>query len=234
MATLISALVTQVRTEVNEPTASFWTDAELLVYAIDGIKDLWKTVKLALGDHFFTVTEAVTMEASTALLANVPTDIAEIRLIEPKDLTTYPTLVFKPLPYNPPEFANARASSALDAKSAGLIYYAMTGAGGPVGAVGIYAAPLINAQMFLRVQYVPTVPALTAASNNPIPGESDVAVKAWMKAYALGRQNPEGILQPDAAWMAVYQEQRDGIAVTITPRQTQEVQTAEALFEAFW
>jgi hypothetical protein len=234
MATTLGTLRTEVRTEVNEPTASFWADAELLVYLIAGCKDLWRAVKDTLQDHFFTVSTAVTMEASTATLANVPTDIAEIRLIEPLDLNAYPSLVFQPRAYNHADFQNARASSAVDARSAGVIYYAITGAGGPVGAPTIYVAPLISAQLALRVMYVPNLGALTADSNNPIPGESDNAVKAWCKAYALGRQNPDGTIQPDAAWMTVYENEKDKILTAVTPRQTQETQVAEALFEGHW
>lgn len=234
MPTLLSTLRDQVRTEINEPTASFWTDAELLVYLIEGCKDLWRAAKDVLGDHFFTVSEAVTMDASTATLANVPADVAEVRLIEPRDLSSFPGLVFKPKPYNDPEFANARQNSAIDPRSTGLIYYAITGAGGPVGAPTIYVAPLISSQLAIRLMYVPNLGTLTAASNNPIPGESDLALKAWCKAYALGRQLPDGTIQPDAAWMTIYTDQRDRILTSITPRQTQEVQVAEALFEALW
>lgn len=235
MSTTITQLVAQVRTEINEPTANYWTDAELVIYAIDGIKDLWKAVKDTVQDHFFTIGSA-TMAANATSLTGVPTDIAEIRLIEPASPTTYPTLVFKPRKYNDPEFQNARSAPSVSPNSfAGVVYYAVTGAGAPVGAPTIYVAPPLSSDLAVSIMYVPTISATLATGDaNPIPGESNVAVKSWMKAYALGRQNPDGTFEPDAAWLQVYSNEKDKLIATLAPRQTQEPEVVDGLFEALW
>lgn len=235
MATTISSLITTARGLLNEPTASFWSDTtHLLPYATAGIKDLWKAVKDTLQDHFFTVSTAASVAASTSTLSNVPTDVAEIRMIEPSDLSTYPNLVFRPKKYNDPDFQNARAMGAQDPGNVGVVFYAVTGAGAPVGAPTIYIAPLLNSAITLRIMYVPTIGTLTTSSDNPVPGESDWAVVCWMMAYALGKQNLEGTLEPDAGWLALYEKEKEKLLTAITPRQTQEPEVAEAFFEPYW
>jgi hypothetical protein len=39
---------------------------------------------------------------------------------------------------------------------------------------------------------------------------------------------------PDPEWMAIYAAEKAHIIETIEPRQTQEPQIAEAMFEAWW
>lgn len=234
MATTIQTIIDRAREDFNEPTASFWTDAKLLNHAQNAIRDLWKAVKDVVQDHFFTVSTAASIAASTSTVSSVPTDIAEIRLIEPSDLTTYPNLVFRPLAYNHPDFQNARAMGAQDPGSVGCIFYAITGAGAPVGAPTIYIAPLISSAVTLRIMYVPTIGTLALGDNNPIPGESDHAVECWIVAHALGKQAADGTFQPDAGWLEKYEAEKARVVTAITPRQTQEPTFAEAVFEPYW
>lgn len=237
MATTIAVIVANARTNVNESTASFWTDAELLVHAVHGIKDLWRSVKDTLQDHFFTIlADGATLYQDTdgTTITGVPADVAEVRLLEPYDLATYPSIIFRPLAYNHPDFQNARGQTSQSPNNGGVIYYAITGAGGPVGAPTIYVAPKLSGRLHLRLMYVPNIGVLTSASNNPVPGESDKAVECWICAYALGKQNPDSTFTPDATWMEMYKAEKDKIITAVTPRQTQEVQIAEALFESYW
>src|SRR4051812_13237299 len=90
MATLISSLISNVRTTpLIEPVANFWTDAELLDHAVNGIKDLWKAILDLNEGHFVTIDETnVSMAASSNVLTGVPADVFRVELIELRDQTS--------------------------------------------------------------------------------------------------------------------------------------------------
>src|SRR3970040_2030004 len=132
MAKTIQTLIDEGRAgNLLEGTASFWTDAELLVHAVDGIKDLWGHIKDTYQDYFFTVVENVTMGIDATTLSNVPADIAEVRRLEVADLANRPGIVFTPKAYNHDDFAGARAKSAQDPSYGLGVFYALTCARGP-------------------------------------------------------------------------------------------------------
>lgn len=235
MATLISTNISNARLTLNETTAQFWTDAELLTYAIKGIKDLWKAIIDLNEGHFQTRDETnVSLAASTKTLTGVPADVFRVDLIEPRDLTSTSQtrdVTFLPRPTNHADFTGARSLGATDPNGR-EIYFSLIGAGSPIAAPTIEVAPMINAALLLRLIYTPTLATLTGASNNPIPGESDTAVEAWIIAYALARQRAD--VSPDPEWMAVYATEKTHILTALTPRQTLEPETAEAMFESYW
>lgn len=235
MATLLSTVITNARYTLNEPTAKFWSDAELLVHAIDGVKDLWKAI-IDLGEgHFLTIDETnVSMAADSNTLTGVPADLFRVELLEVRDLTTanaVQNMTFEPRAVQHPDFTASRGLGSVY-PSGRTIYFNVYNAGSPVGTPSILVAPKITSAVLLRLVYTPTIPALTAASNNPIPGDSDHALQAWIIAHAKAKERPDN--SPDPEWMAVYASDKQHLLTALTPRQTQEPETAEALFESYW
>ena len=235
MATLISALVTNARTTLVEASAQYWSDAELLVHAISGIKDMWRAV-IDLGqDHFTTQDVAlVSLAASSSVLTGVPADVFRVELIEPRDLTVANTargVTFEPRALNHPDFTGARSLGSVD-PSGRTIYFAVLGAGSPLAAPTIEVAPKLTSALLLRLSYTASIGALTAASNNPIPGDSDHAIEAWIISHARAKERDDR--SPDPEWLAVYASDKKNILTSMTTRQTQEPDYAEALFESYW
>jgi hypothetical protein len=226
---LASEILTAARDKLLEAAESFFDDDELLRDLNLGVKDLWRAISDNFQDYFFDTDEAVTQTASATTLSNVPTDVAKVLGIEPVSLSSYPSLKYFPKKYNSAEMQAARGVDAQDPASAGPIFYAVTGAGGPVGAPTIHVAPKVSATVALRLIYTPTTPALIVSSPNPIPGESDAALIAWVIAHALGRDNEDK--KPDPDWMALYATEKTNILTFLTPRQEDEPDVAEALFE---
>ncbi len=235
MATLLSTVISNARVKLLETSASFWTDAELLVDALDGVRDLWKAV-LALDEgHFFTqdITN-VSLAASTSTLTGVPADLFRVELIEPRDLTSsaaVQNMTFEPRALNHPDFSGARSLGSVDPSNR-TIYYAVLGAGSPIAAPTIEIAPKVTTAVNLRLTYTAGLAALTASSNNPIPGESDHALMAWIIAHARAKERDDR--SPDPEWLAMYAADKAHILSALTPRQTQEPEVAEAFFEAYW
>jgi len=233
MATTLSALVTIVRRHLNETTASFWTDAELVDHLNLGIKDLWR----ALNDNYqnyFQTNDAtnVSQVASALTLSGVPADVATVRGIEPRDLSTYGNIRYESRDYMDPVFQGARSSEAMDPLQGGRIYFSISGAGAPISAPTIHVAPKLSATLPLRLVYVPTLATVALGGNNPIPWESDQALIAWCTAYALAKRKESQT--PDAEWISIYGTEKAHILTAATPRQTQDDEVAEALFEAYW
>lgn len=238
MATL-GTLITNVRTSyLNETTASLWSDAELLVLAKNGVKDLWRGVLDLNGEHFQTVDPTnVSMAANTATLTGVPADVLRVRLIQPRDTTATSSsrsLKFFPRDYNSPQFIDALSRSAVDPTGPNRIYYSLSGAGGPVAAPTIYVAPQVNAAVLLRLVYIPTLAAadLESGDANPIPGEADAAVEAWIAAYALGKEVlDDGTVRPDPFWLNIYNTEKASILRVLDPRQEQEPKVVQGPFD---
>ena len=219
------------------PTAAtggtFWTDAEILTELTNGAKDLWAAYLDVFQDHFFTddVTN-VTLAASTGSLTGVPSDTFRVLLIEPRDTTTagaHAGIRFVPKKYNHPDFIAARAHGTIDPTSGGVIFYDVSGAGTPVGTPTVLVAPKLNAAMNLRFVYSPVLATLTGSSNNPIPGESDKALVAYGIAFARAKERDDR--SPDPNWIAVYATEKQSLLARVTPRQEQENDVVEGMFE---
>lgn len=239
MATLLSAIETQGRRHLNEVTASFWSSAEIIDITNQGIKDLWGAILDLHQEHFITndIT-SVSIAASTGALANVPTDVFRIHMIEPKVTSSggaYRGLIFVPRDYNSPDFIASRALGDVDGTSDQVIFYCVTSAGAPVGAPTILIAPTLSAAIAagnIRLVYVPILAAVAAGGSNPIPGESDNALIAWTVAYAKAKEREDG--SPDPNWLAVYATEKANILTRLTPRQTQEPDVVEPFFGGLW
>ena len=216
-------------------TSPFWSSAELIDLEIAGIKDLWRDIVDLKGEHFFTVDATnVTLAANTATLSGLPSDIHKTSLIEARDTSSSSAntgLVFVPKEYNHPDFQSARSRDDIDPKN-DIIYYAITQAGGPVGALTIYVAPQVTSAVNLSFTYVPTLSAMTSASTNPIPGESDNAVVAWTVAFARAKEREDRA--PDSGWLSIFATEKAHLLQSLGLRQTQEPQYVEAQFQAYW
>lgn len=234
MASLLSALITQARYTLDESTATFWSDAELLAYATDGIKDLWRGVLDLNQGHFVVVDDTnVSLASGATSLTGVPSDVFRIESLEVRDLTStnaIQDLSFEPRRINDADFQSARSLSAVDA-SGRVVYYVILNAGAPVGAPTILTAPPLNAAVDLRLVYTQSIGALTTASNNPIPGDSDHAVVSWIVAHALAKEREDRRPHPD--WIAMYASDKKNLLTALTPRQVQEPEVADALFEPY-
>ena len=239
MASALSTIETKARRHLRETTASDWTSQELIDLINLGIKDLWGAIVDLHQEHFLTVDTAnVSLATSAGQLTGVPADTFRVHLIEPVDTSsggTYKGVVFVPRDYNSREFIGARTLSGQDPTQAQIIYYTLTTAGAPVAAPTVLVGPTVTSAMArgtIRFVYVPTLADVVAAGNNPIPGDSDNALIAWCVAYARAKEREDR--SPDPNWLAVYATEKQNILTRLTPRQTQEVELAEAIFEASW
>lgn len=236
MATTLGTIRTRVRRKLIETTASFWTDDELLEHMIEGAKDLWGALIDLHQEHFFTVDITnVSMAASSSTLTGVPADVFKVLLIEPRDISSTASgrnAMFVPRDYNSVEFTRARATPAQDPGGGPTIYFAVSGAGAPVGAPTIHVAPQLTSALTLRLAYAPVLGTLTALSNNPIPGESDNALFAWTVAYARAKERDDR--SPDPNWLAVYSTEKQNVLVRSVPRQAVENETVADVFADSW
>ena len=240
MATLLSAIETQVRRHLDETTASFWTSAELTDIQNRCFKDLWRDIVDLKEEHFLTVDSSnVSLSANTATLSGVPTDVHKVYLIEPVDTTssgTHKGLIFKPVDYNHDLAQGARSRSNVE-PSNDVLYYSVTGAGSPTGSAStvIYIAPKVSsaiAATAIRFVYVPTLADKLVSENNPIPGESDNAVIAWTVAFARAKEREDR--SPDPNWLAIYSTEKQHLMQSLGVRQLQEPKFVDAMFEKFW
>lgn len=237
MATTIASIITDARVELKEPVASFWTDAELLGHFKKGVNDLWGAIVDLNQEHYLTVdTSNVSLAASSDSLTGVPSDCFRVELIEPRNTTssgTTPDVLFWPRDYKSAPFRNARQLTAQDPLGGLDIYYALSQAGSPIGAPVVLTAPQVTSAVLLRFVYTPGPGsnALTVNSVNPIPGEADNALMAWMIAYGRAKEREDR--SPDPNWLAIYATEKQSLLVRMTPRQTQEPDVVEDIFGGF-
>ena len=232
MSTTVANIVLQARAQLRELTPRFWTDSELTDIFWHGARDLWGAVLDVHGEHYLTVDESnVSIAASGTELSGVPDRCFRIQYIEPRDTTangTAPWLLFVPRKWNSPDFAYARSLDAADTSLLTHIYYAVSGEGSPVDAPVIRIAPKLNSALNLRFAYNPTV---VSGPDNPVPGESAHALKAWVIAYARAKESESST--PDPGWLSIYATEKANILTRIVPRQEQEPEYVEGLFDGW-
>lgn len=236
MATALSSLITIARASLIEPTANFWTDAELVSILNLGIADLWRGINELRQKHFCTLdTTNVYLAASGTTLTGVPADLFRVHMLEPRDLSSSGSsrmLHFEPKSYEHPEFQAARASDSLDPSSGGTIYWEQGSAGGPVAAPVVYIAPTVTSQVLLKLMYVPTLGTYVAGDNNPIPGHADQALVNWLVAYARAKEREDR--SPDPGWIELYATEKRNLIRGLDERQVQDQETADAMFQPYW
>jgi len=232
MATLLGTIVASARTTLIENTASYWSDAELTALANDAIRDLWKKI-IDLGkDHFVTIDSTnVAAVASTSALTGVPTDVFRVIALQPRTLgitSSNRGLIFKPRELNHPDWVQSESSDAVDPANR-VIYYAIVNAGAPVGAPAIYLSPRVTAAVLLTLKYIPSLATLTNADANPIPGESDVAVKHYIIAFARAKEREDRA--PDPEHLSIYATEARNLLTVLTPRSIQEPEYVVGMWE---
>jgi hypothetical protein len=239
-ATTVASIITQARAQLVELTPRYWTDVELKDIFKLGVMDLWGAILDLHQDHYFEVIEdegpsGVKLAANATQLTGVPNDCFRVMLIEPLRTNLDPfaglSCAFVPRKYNHPDFVSARSwGNTESALTAGVIYYDVTGPGAPIAAPKIRTAPMIATTIPLRLAYYPM---LEVNDINPVPGGSDNALKAWTIAYANAKEGPQGARIPDAGWLAVYATEKQTILTRMTPRQDQEADVADGLFDNY-
>lgn len=222
-------LVVEIRDVLVEATAVYWEDARLLTWMNLCYKDLWRAICDNYQDYFFAVDETVSAAANATTLSGVPTNVAKVTLIEPKVRSSYPNMNFFPRAYDSDDMRAARAQDAVDPSQCGRVFYAITGAGAPIGAPTIHFAPKFTSAVPLRMAYTPTTPVTILTDANPVPGESDAAVIAYVIAHALGKEREDR--KPDPDWLAKYATEKQNMLTFLSPRQNDEPDVAEAFFE---
>jgi len=235
MATLLSSIETQARRHLNEPTANFWSSAELIDIINNGIKDLWRDIVDLKQEHYLTVDPTnVTLAASATTLSGVPTDVHKVYLLEPRDTTSTSSnfgLIFLPMDYNHHIFRAARMMDPIDPSNA-VIYYSVQGAGSPVDAPVIRIGPKVTSAVNLTFSYVPTLTAKVASEYVPIPGEADQALVAYTVAFARAKERDDRSVDPD--WITVYATEKQHILESLGLRNYQEDTVTDAFFEEYW
>jgi hypothetical protein len=216
--------------------APFWTEQELLDILVLGCKDLWRSIIDLHQGHFTTIDETnVSAAANTTTLTGVPTDCFRVLMIEPRSFAASNAdrfLYFKPKQSHSITFQTARAQSGfITNNQTNVIYYDILNAGSPVAAPSIVIAPTLSSAVLLRLMYTHTLPTLTESDNNPIPGESDNALISWGVAWARAKEREDRM--PDPAWLATYATDKQSLLVALTPRQEQEEEVMEGLFDGF-
>lgn len=221
-------------------TTPFWTEQELLDILIDGCKDLWRAIVDLHQGHFVTIddTQSVIYPAGTSgvttTFTGIPTDCFRILMVEPHDLgasgsTGVTGRYFKPAQFHSQRFQSARAMSTTDSTTYITIYYDILNAGSPVAAPTLVGAPPVDTAVPIRLTYVNTLPTLDSTSNNPIPGESDNALMNWVVAWARAKERDDH--SPDPAYFAAYSTDKQALLTALTPRQEQEPEIVEGLFD---
>lgn len=233
MATTFATIIADARVDLLETVARYWTDAELLKHAVDGARALWKDILDLEKGHFITIDETnVAAAASTSNLTGVPADVFRVLLLRPRTIgpsSSNRGLIFKPVnDVTVPQFVQAEAMQAVDARDR-VIWYALLNAGAPVAAPTIRIAPTISAALTLTLMYAQTLGTLTSASNNPIPGESDKAIKHYTIAFARAKERPDRA--PDPEHLSIYATEARKILTALTPRSVQDPDIVQGMWE---
>jgi len=238
MATTFGSLITAIRSHLIAPLTGdnadeFWTDAELLGILNRGVYDLWRAINNNYQNYFLTVDAThVSIAAGTDLLAGVPADVSIIRAIKPRVPSAYPYLKFEFRNVDHKDFIAAETQGTIDSGQARLVYFYISQAGAPVAAPEIHIAPMLSAEVLLKLVYVQTLGLFTANDYNPVPGESDQALISWGGAWARAKEREDR--SPDPNLIQMYATEKQNILVFLAPRQTQDEEVAEALYEEFW
>lgn len=254
-------LIQDVRENLREPQPRFWSDDALLKHLRAGTRDLWRAIIDLHAGHFSVIdntsmyipaanptagnppivgVSSITQsnDPNANYIIGVPPNLFRVLMIEPRDLQQSSEtrgVTFQPRKYNTMEFQGARGLDAKDPGTYPLVFYDIVFQGPPINAPGIVFAPQLLTQLALNVWYIPTLPKLSFNSINPIPGESDLALVSWATAYALAKEpvTGTGVGTPDPGWMSVYATEKQHLMTALTPRQEQEPEIVEGIFDYY-
>jgi hypothetical protein len=229
VATTLQTIVDRARKTLLEESASFWTDAELLAHANKGIKDLWKSIIDLYQDHVVTIdTTTMSVASGARVVTGVPSDLFRVVNIQPRTLgqsSSNPGLVFQPRNLIHPEFVQAQAAPNQTPRYM-VCYYAVINAGAPVGAPTIRIAPGFTSEVLLEVHYNQVIADVAIGGNNPIPGESDLALEAWTIGWGRAKEREDR--SPDPEYISIYATEKRNLLTVLTPRSVQDVDVVES------
>lgn len=217
----------------------YWSDEELFGIYKRGATDLWGAIIDLHQEHYLTIVNdgSVSLQSNATQLSGVPADLFRVYLIEPIDPLTN-QCAFVPRPYNHIEQINARGQTltvSFSPVSGVNVFYCVAGVGAPNNTPVIYTAPKVSSAVTLSLAYVPILGVQNwklETATNPIPGESDNALIAWIAAYARSKERDDRM--PDPAWLAVYNTEKQALLTRMKPRQEQEAQYADGNFDSYW
>lgn len=188
----LSDMRTAIRDNLDESTASFWTNAQLLRF-INRAKDrVWTEVRKLKDDYFLvqrastdgsvTILGATYATSSFAIVAGtrnytLPPDFSEMKLIE---VTTanYETVRFLYRDLAHPEMRAAREIT--DQQTPDVFYFDI------IGERTLAIAPLSNTALDLRLSYIPIIGDLSLdADELEMPYPLWMAVEAFATSSAL-------------------------------------------------
>jgi hypothetical protein len=233
MSTTIDTIVARARTQLLEPTAKFWSDAELLAHGNSAAHDLWKGIIDLYQDHFVTIdTTSMTLSSSTGDVTGVPADLFRVHMVQPRVLgrnSVNQSLIFQPRTLTHPDYVQAQAARPRNPQW-NTLYYATINAGAPVAAPAIKVRPFVTSDVPLEVWYIPTLAPMTlnTSTPNPIPGQSDKAIESYIIAFARTKEREDR--SPDPEHLSIYATEKRNLLVALTPRSDQEPEVVES----FW
>jgi hypothetical protein len=239
VATTIKSIIVQVRAQLVETVARYWSDPELISIMRLGAQDMWGAILDLHQDYYFKINDTdVVLKANSAFISGIPADCFRVTLIEPRDTSVTGTghqVLFVPRKYNHPDFIVARTLTPQDPTSlpSRQIYYQLVGLGPPSEPMRIVTAPQINSNLPIRLTYNQTIwpDSDNAPELNPLPGECDNALKAWTIAYARAKETDGRT--PDPGWLSVYATEKQMVLVRLTPREEQEPEVVEDMFQGY-
>jgi hypothetical protein len=237
-ATSIATLIRQVRISLRDELTQlvsgdpYWSDQEICDYMTDGMQILWRAI-VDLYDHHFTVVDEENMyiEANVGRVYGVPDTVHRVTTLEPRVVgpdNPNPSVVFTPADWNSNNFTVARAQRASSPRGM-QIFYTLMAEGAPVSAPVIRIAPRVTEGMLLSCTYVSTLVPLTLGGYNPIPGQSDAALKAYAMAYCYAKTREDN--KPDPGWLAIFATERTDLMAKLDKRQDQQPDIVEGMFE---
>ena len=231
MATELQTIIDDARNTLLEVTPRYWSDDELLGLGNQGIKDLWKGIIDLYKDHFTTIDQTnMSLAANSPTITGVPADLFRITTIQPRVVgpaSVNPGLIFHPRDLTHNDYVQAEAERAGIPRHRSL-YYAIVNAGAPTAAPTIYCAPQVTSSVLLTVKYVPVLPDAALDDDNPVPGEADLALKAWIIAWARAKERQDR--SPDPEFISIYATEKRNLLTVLTPRSTQEPEVVESFF----
>ena len=233
----VTTLRLLVRDQLDELSASFWSDAQILRYINRGKDRVWNRLK-AVNEYYCTVTRTsndgvltIQGESYTAnafrLLAGtsdyvLPPDFDQMSAIE--CITSgYTDLSITRMDINNPEFRALRSLTD-DQQPMDEIFYDIIGE-----PATIRIAPKVNVTLNLQITYVQTLADLSAETDRlALPNPLYQAVVDYAVSFALRQDR-----SPDAL---TYEQSGDKLIAErfgSELRQTQDVQVARAFLEGF-
>lgn len=225
MAKTAADILTSVRGHIDEPSASYWTDAELYGYIDDEQKALWRKILALRKDYFlsstgFTFTLTAGTYAYAAGAGGVPTDIWRIVSIR-TTLAGYQDLIWIPGEPTAQEFIDGLRTDC-PISNPSRILYALRNQN------TIWVSPLPQLAITAQVDYIQKPTAIAGASSTFLLPDEFLQYVQYMAAADALLKGPVGdnaafIAKAETAWSNIME-------LLDTPRSDQGPDTVQGMF----